>query len=139
MSKVYATTTTSKLGRKESVRIANMALRWCRNTLGVNRRKKYAPVWYIARTPDWDKAVNGYYDPSDNIIVIYWDNCHNVQDIIATCIHEWTHQNQPILTQYSKYSGPYDSNPYEIEATMNETVYGAQCWNVIKAKINKTK
>lgn len=124
-----------KLGRKEAVRIANMAIRWCRRELGINKRKRLAPVWYVHCGAGGD---NGEYDASDNEIYIYWNNCETVEDIVATCIHEWTHQLQPILTRYGKYPD-YHTNPYEIEAKQNEKKYTAKCWEYIKLKTNKKK
>jgi hypothetical protein len=124
-----------KIGRAEAYRIASMALRWCRRKLGINKRKRTEPVWYIHKGYAHE---NGEYDASDNEIFIYWNNCDDVHEMIATCIHEWTHQLQPILTRYNDYPD-YRTNPYEIEAKGNEALYTGQCWDYIKSKINKRK
>lgn len=79
----------------------------------------------------------GEYDAEDNHIYIYWRNCDSVADLVTTCIHEWTHQLQPILTKYKKYEDDYANNPYEVEARYNETLYGARCWAAIKTKVNR--
>lgn len=143
MAKTYITTRTQKLGRTESVRIANLALRWCRKTLGTNKRKRFEPVWSVLNESHADPFCQGEYDAQDNHIFIYWKNCHAVADIISTCIHEWTHQLQPILTRYGEYyddyvgNPNYMNNPYEIEARNNEALYTVECWGAIKHKVNK--
>jgi hypothetical protein len=124
------------IGRLEAVRIANFALRWCRATFGVNRRKRIQPVWYIRMAYEDDNTY-GEYDATDNEIVIHWNNCETVQLLIETCIHEWTHQNQPILTKYDKYPGSYSRNPYERQARYAEKKWLSPCWTAIQNKINK--
>ena len=123
------------LGRVPTVRIANMALRWCKQTLGVNNRKKYQPVWSIRKGYDGDTC--GEYDAEDNEVRIYWDNIIDVDELIRTCIHEWTHQNQPITTKYWKYPGSYSRNPYERQAKYAEKKWLPIVWKHINNKINK--
>lgn len=137
MPKIYLSTKIDKIGRQKAVSIANMALRWCRRTLGINKRKRYAPKWYIRKTDDIDSDFHyhGEYDPLDNEIYIYWDTVDTVADLISTCIHEWTHQLQPLLSKYD-YESDYDTNPYELEARQNEIKFGPDCWDYIKNKIN---
>jgi len=127
---IYLSTPISRLGRQPTVRIANMALRWCERELGVNNRKKYKPVWTVRKgdVPD----LCGEYDDEDNEVYVYWDNCDTVRELIQTCIHEWTHQLQPIRTKYYKYPGSYSRNPYEREARRNEDKYTKECWTHIK-------
>lgn len=136
MSKIYINTRVDKIGRGEAVRIANMAVRWCRRHMGINKRKKYSPVWTVCKSYEGDDDTHGEYDPEDNEIYIYWNNCNTVSEIIGTAIHEWTHQLQPVLKHYNKYKD-YNSNPYELEARHNETLYTPICWNTIKQKINR--
>lgn len=134
MPKININTKIERIGRSEAVRICNMAMRWCRRHLGVNKRRKYQPVWTIRRGNI--EHLVGEYDAECNEILIYWDQCDNVEEIINTTIHEWTHQLQPILANYRKYTN-YQTNPYEVEARMNETLYTRECWNTIKQKVNK--
>lgn len=134
---IYLKTTITSLGREEAVRIANIALRWCKRELGVNKRKKYAPVWSIIKGYDTDV---GEYDADENCVYVYWDNCDSVEELIRTCIHEWTHQNQPIKTKYFKYPGSYSRNPYERAARYAEDKHYKACFNYIKKQtINKWK
>ena len=134
-NKIYLKTTIDELGREPTVRIANMVFRWCRRNLGVNGRKKYAPVWYIRR--GWFQDEMGEYDATDNELFIYWDNIPDVRELIRTIVHEWTHQNQPILTKYHKYPGSYSRNPYERAARYAELKWTPVIWRELKHKINK--
>lgn len=126
---IYLNTKVQGLGRAPAVSIAQMAMRWCKRELGINKRKKFEPIWSIVKGDDTDC---GAYDADDNEVWIYWDQCEDVRELIATCIHEWTHQLQPIRTKYYKYPGSYSRNPYEREARRNEEKYTKQCWTHIK-------
>lgn len=132
---IYLNTPIEKLGRVDAVRIANMVLRWCKKELGVNKRKKFDPIWSIVKG---DEGLCGEYDHYENEVHVYWDQCENVRELIATCIHEWTHQLQPIRTKYFKYPGTYSRNPYERQARRNEDKYTPIVWKQLKHKINKT-
>lgn len=112
-----------------------MALRWCRKNMGINNRKRTLPTWSIIKSYDCVYEMGEYYADT-NEVMIYWNNCHNVLDVVSTCIHEWAHQLQPILTKYSKWAGDYDTNPYEIEARMKEYDLTPICWTEIRKKIN---
>lgn len=125
------------LGRGPTVRIANMALRWCRREFGINNRKKYEPTWSVWRGIEPDLC--GEYDHDENCVYVYWDQCVDVNELIATCIHEWTHQLQPITTKYFKYPGSYSRNPYERQARYKEKKYTPVFWDLYKHKINKTQ
>ena len=134
-NKIYLKTKIDELGRAPTVRIANMVFRWCRRNLGENGRKKWAPVWYIRK--GWSAGEMGEYDAYDNELFIYYDNIPDVRELIRTIVHEWTHQNQPILTKYHKYPGTYSRNPYERAARYAELKWTPVIWNELKHKINK--
>jgi len=133
---IYLSTRIKALGRAPTVRIANFALRWCKENIGVNNRKKYLPTWSIRKS--YEPDLCGEYDDTDNEVLIYYDNIDDVRELIATCIHEWTHQKQPITTKYFKYPGSYSRNPYERQARYNEKKYTRPLWEAIKHKVNKT-
>ena len=133
--RIYLNTKITALGRAPAVRIAEMALRWCRRNIGVNYRKKYLPAWYIIKSPGCE-SLCGEYDCWDNEVYVYWDQCTDVRELINTCIHEWTHQMQPIRTKYYKYPGTYSRNPYERQARYNEIKYTPVVWKQIKTKLN---
>jgi hypothetical protein len=132
---IYLKSSVSELGRVQAVYIAKAALKWCERTMGINRRKKYKVKTYVRKAAVGDDTC-GEYDCWDNEIYIYWNNCSDVRDLIATCIHEWTHQKQPILTKYYKYPGTYSRNPYERQARYNEMKWTPIAWREMKASIN---
>ena len=127
----------NEIGRDPTVRIAHMALRWCKRKFGINKRKKYQPVWYVRRSDVPD--ICGEYDDEHNEVLVYWDQCEDVKEVIQTCIHEWTHQLQPITTKYYKYPGSYSRNPFERQARYKEKKYTPIFWDEYKDKINKVK
>lgn len=136
---IYLKTKVDELGRKEAVRIVKVTLKWCERVLGVNNRKKWKIKCYVRKGMEGDTTC-GEYDCWDNEIYIYWNNCYDVRELISTCVHEWTHQNQPIITKYYKYPGTYSRNPYERQARYNEMKWTPICWREIKTKlINKSK
>lgn len=130
-------TTTKGMTRQEVVRIINLTMRWCKSTFGLNNRKAYELKIKCIKNYETDKEC-GQYLPEENEIEIYWNNLDDVQEVIATCIHEWTHYKQPILTKYHKFDGPYCRNPFELEARKYEKKYTPLCWQDIKYKVNKT-
>jgi hypothetical protein len=124
-----------ELGRAPTIRIAEIALRWCRRTIGVNNRKKYSPTWFIRK--GYDDTTCGEYDADDNEVLIYWNNIETIEELLHTCIHEWTHQTQPITTKYFKYPGSYSRNPYERQARYAEKKHTPACWEHINKIVNK--
>lgn len=135
-NRIYLNTPIDSLGREPTVRIANIVLRWCRKHIGINQRKSLAPTWTIIKSP-LDDRICGEYDCYDNEVFIYWDNCEDVRELISTCIHEWTHQTQPIRSRYFNYPGTYSRNPYERQARYNEMKWTPVAWKELKNKINK--
>ena len=130
---IYLRTRIDALERGPTIRIANLALRWCRDNLGVNNRKKYKPSWSI--TKGYDPDLVGEYDDEMNEVLIYYGGIDNVKELIQTCIHEWTHQLQPITTKYFKYPGSYSRNPYERQARYAEQKHYKACWQYIKKNL----
>ncbi len=61
---IYLKTRLETLERGPTIRIANHALRWCRDNLGVNNRKKYLPTWSV--TKGFDPDLVGEYDHEMN-------------------------------------------------------------------------
>lgn len=119
------------------MRIGKMAFTWCRKVLGVNNRKSLL-IEYIFSTEMDDPKVCGEYDDIENIIFIYYRNCDDVRELVATILHEWQHSLQPLRSKYHKVKGPYCRNPFEIEARKTEVMYSA-VWVDIKPKVNKNR
>lgn len=133
--RIYLKTTGEELGRAGMLRIASMAITWCKNHLGVNGRKALYPIWVFSA--ERMESIVGDYDDVENQITIYYHNIDDVRELIATIIHEWTHQLQPCRTKYNKWKGSYQKNPLEVEAYAAEALYTSPCWKAIKSKVNR--
>jgi len=124
--------------RAETVRIGGIVARWCKRTFGVNKRRKFAPIWSFQKSDqiDTQNHTTGVFHYWDNEVIIYWNNVQNIEELIRVCIHEWTHQNQPLTTHYDKQTESYDNNKYEIEARKAEDTHYLNCWGYISTKLN---
>jgi len=138
MSKIYLKTPAQPLGRRTLGRIAHMTITWCKKNLGTNQRKAYQPIWSLSSLNEGEQLC-GDYDDVENEITIYYKNIDDVRELIATIIHEWTHQLQPCRSKYKKWKGSYKTNPLEVEAYAAEALYTSPCWRDIKNKVNREK
>jgi hypothetical protein len=106
--------------------------------MGINNRKKYLPTvtYYKSYEEDTDMGEYRYWD---NEIIVYYNNCDSVGDLIRTILHEWQHQLQP-MGKYERMLDEvgYEEHPFEKEAEAAESKY-KEVWMEIKPKINKTK
>lgn len=123
--------------RALALRVGRMAERWCRSNMGTNRRKKYdvAVTFYKSYEGDLDMGEYRYWD---NEIIIYYNNCGNIKNLIRTIIHEWQHQLQP-MGKYEKVLDEigYEDHPFEKEAEAAEEKHYKQLWMDIKPKLNR--
>jgi hypothetical protein len=123
--------------RALALRIGRYAERWCRSNMGTNRRKKYEPTitYYKSMEGDLDMGEYRYWD---NEIIIYYNNCGNIKNLIRTIIHEWQHQLQP-MGKYEKVLDEigYEDHPFEKEAEAAEEKHYKQLWMDIKPKLNR--
>jgi hypothetical protein len=123
--------------RAQALRVGRMAERWCRSNMGTNRRKKYdvAVTFYKSYEGDLDMGEYRYWD---NEIIIYYNNCGNIKNLIRTIIHEWQHQLQP-MGKYEKVLDEigYEDHPFEKEAEAAEEKHYKQLWMDIKPKLNR--
>lgn len=127
-------TSIKKLNRQQILQIVNMTMSWCKKYLGMSEYKRNYCTWKLIKNLECNEET-GYYDPRNNVIYIYWNNMDNIKDIISTCIHEWTHYQQPILKEYYKWNGTYSKNPYQRKAYYKEHTKLFTCWNEIKIKL----
>jgi len=130
----------SKLrSRGDVLRIGRQVEKWCRNNMGINGRKKWdvAVTYYKSMDGDLDMGEYRYWD---NEIIIYYNNCGSVGNLIRTILHEWQHQLQP-MSKYERIHNEvgYDEHPFEKEAEAVEQKYYKQVWMDIKPTINKIK
>ena len=123
--------------RKEVLRIGRQAERWCRDNMGINGRKKYQPVIAYYKSMEGDNDM-GEYRYWDNEIIVYYNNCRTVSNLIRTIVHEWQHQLQP-MGKYEKVLDEigYEDHPFEKEAEAAEEKHYKQLWMDIKPKLNR--
>lgn len=124
--------------RRDVLRIGRQVEKWCRSNMGINGRKKWdvAVTYYKSLDEDDDMGEYRYWD---NEIIIYYDNCGSVENLIRTILHEWKHQLQA-MSKYEKLLDEYgyEEHPFEKEAEAAEEKY-KDVWMSIKPFINKTK
>lgn len=113
-----------------------LTLKWCREHLGINPRKRTKLKFKLSRkTRNIKKKflVYGRYCFWRNTITIYAPNCKTLDQIVKTIIHEYTHYLQS-RTKYEKYEKThyYSKHPLERSAFRNEEKYGNMCIKEIK-------
>jgi hypothetical protein len=128
-------TPTSSLDRAKVRDIVKLATKWCVANFGVNNRRQ-KPFKVSIRKQIGGSPRYGEFNCEENTIVIYYNNCKNIREMIQTVIHEYTHYMQPVRGSYFKLLKEYgyDAHPMEIEARENETLY-KDCWTIIKKHI----
>jgi len=115
-----------------------MALDWCVENLGVNKRKRKKLILEI-NDKDFSQSRIIYYGKYcfyKNKIVIYISSCETIDDLISTMIHEYTHYLQSSsLYQYYSTCYYYSQNPCERQAKRNEVKYTKECLRELKKLI----
>jgi len=114
------------------------AVKWCRNNLGINKRKKNKlkiSVRVNFKKTD-ERDFNGSYYSNENRIIIYDLNCNSLEDVVSTVIHEYTHYLQSVKKYWEYFKTRYYStHPYERQARRNEEKYTELCLKSIKKSI----
>ena len=132
-SNTYLKTKIDDLPRSVINKITKETMKYCIATLGTNPNTNVPPVSVVKRV---GSRRYGEYNYMTNKIRIHHNICENVQMMIRTIIHEYTHYIQDIKGKYDilykKYG--YDKHPQEIEARKNEKLYSS-CWKIIKNRI----
>jgi hypothetical protein len=117
---------------------AHLTIKWCRENLGVNNRKKNklkVSVRVNFKKTD-ERNFSGSYYSDENRIIVYDINCDTLEDVVSTVIHEYTHYLQS-MKKYWEYfkTHYYSTHPYEIQARKNEEKYTTECIKSIKKLI----
>ena len=115
-------TRTAKLDQNTLNKIALITLMCCKQTFGINPKKRTDVKMKLIANND---TCFGCYCPKTNTIKVYTDKNQNVELLIQTIIHEYTHYLQNLWKYYylvNKVTG-YENNPYEHEACRNEMIY----------------
>lgn len=125
---IIGTTYTKELDKKTIKDIVSLTMMWCSHNMGVNNRRKFKLSLSVRKQRK--KTRMGEYQPINNQLTVFYDNCPVVKDLVTTTIHEYTHYLQPITTQYYKLYKEfgYDDHPMEIEAVDNEQRLYDICW-----------
>lgn len=110
-----------------------MSLTWCDNNMSRDGHRKPPYKISIRKQVSGDPCY-GQYDEDTNTIYIYYNHCTNVELLIRTVLHEYTHHLQPIEGKYNKLlkKHGYDKHPQEIEARKMEEYY-LNVWKYIKS------
>jgi hypothetical protein len=89
---------------------------WCYEKFGESKFQEYLP-WTDVEN-DSNLELKGEYDGSDNTIIIYSKYIDNIDDLISTVIHEYTHylQSPGWYTRYANTLNKNDDHPYESQA-----------------------
>ena len=75
---------------------------------------------------DESETSKAQYDEETNVIYIYYPNMEDLEDILRSLIHEYTHYLQnltPLKKAIDTKDNTYDESPYEQEAHKNEDIY----------------
>jgi len=123
-------TPTTELSHQRVRYMCELILDWCVSKYGV-KKNKGVPFLKVTTT---DRQTFGEYDDFDHEIFLYYNNCKNVQWIIKTMIHEYTHSIQKGMRSYERLSreNGYWENPLEIEARSMEKEWNLCYGDVIK-------
>lgn len=116
-------------------KIVELTDKWCVKNLGVNNELGDLTI-HITNQSMWTKSCYGGYDVNSNIIYIYQNRCGNIEWIIKSILHEYTHYLQN-LNDYDSLleTYGYDNHPHELEANYIMEDYYLSVWNKIKNKI----
>jgi hypothetical protein len=115
---------------------ASKAIKWCRENMGVNNRRKTQPKMSVRiyfRKDETERFIKGIYYSGENRIIIYDLNCKTLEDVVSTIIHEYSHYLQS-MKKYWEYFNTYSysTHPYERQAKRNELKYTNVCMKFIK-------
>lgn len=125
----------NSIDTKKKIKISTEALKWCKDYLGVNEKKRTKlKLEFTERKRTIKKCiVYGNYCFWRNKITIYLPHCETIEELVSTIIHEYTHylQSRPRYLYYQKHYY-YSTNPYEREAKRNEEKYCSICISDIK-------
>ena len=114
----------------------SQVIEWCKQNLEHPKYHKYYPIVEVLYYKNQKR--NGVYLPANLTIKIFVNNHHNIETLVNTIIHEYTHYlqmprkiDQLEYAKYNKYKG-YFNNPYEVEAREKAAFYTPLCIDALK-------
>ena len=112
-------------------RFVNLVIDWCQKNMEFPKGHKYYPTvevkYYIS------KKKSGDYTSNSRVIRIFVNNHQTIEELVDTCIHEYTHYLQMPKNihqlEYTKYNSTkgYHNNPYEVDARKKAAFYTPKC------------
>ena len=113
-------------------KIKGLVMDYCVSVLGYKKSNGISGITLSYR----DNDSMGMYDPIEHHIYIYMKELDNIEDLVSTIIHEYTHSVQNVLRSYTKMYKKYgyDNHPMEIEARENEVKYSNLCMEYVKTR-----
>ena len=134
------TASLSRLSKKDVKKISRIILDWCFAHLGENKRIKKELVLELDYVEPKTSGFAEYEIEEDRIIRIFMQSVNTFYDLIASIIHEYTHDLQPVTSYYDKLFEKYkyySRHPFEKQATKMENRFVLVCWEDIRHKIEK--
>lgn len=111
----------------------NAVIEWCKENMEYPKHHKYYPIVEVKY--NINKKANGDYSSNSRLIRIFVNNHTSIEELVNTCIHEYTHYlqipkevHQLEYNKYNKTKGYYN-NPYEIDAREKAKLYTPKCIN----------
>jgi hypothetical protein len=92
---------------------------WCKSKYGRSRYNGRYPDIAFKKSDYYTGEDWGYYDEDEQLIYINKDKHENLEDLVHTIVHEYTHYKQSMYHYriLSIYLDPHE-NPLELEADM---------------------
>jgi hypothetical protein len=108
-------------------------IEWCKENMKHPKHIKYYPTVEVKY--NINKKANGDYSYNSRTIRIFVNNHKSIEELVDSCIHEYTHYlqmpkevHQLEYNKYNKTKGYYN-NPYEIDAREKAKLYAPKCIN----------
>ena len=128
----------TKLKTKKGCELfAPAVIEWCAVNMK-SGKKRYWPnvVIELWDSTFYDDGEVGYFDSDDVEIHLAYNKIRNVEELIRTIIHEWTHYIQSRDVLLLDPAQEYRDQLCEVEAFKNEDTLYEKCWTDIKILFN---
>ena len=113
-------------GHMEYALLIDDIIAWCFEKFGMSKFHDDTPFIEIVRGHE---KLMGEYRSDSNTVIIYYKYIRNIDELISTVIHEYTHflQSPGWYTRYFNLGYNEDDNPYEIIAEQTARHYTKIC------------
>ncbi len=128
------------VSKKEYLMLFRKVLEWCQSNIRLGSNRKIKPIIQVSFSKKGD--ILGYYQYSNNLIMIYVLKHKTLEDVTKCFIHEYVHFLQIRSTKdnirynsITKRKGYY-SNDFEIEARQLSDYYLKDCCKELNIPID---